>query len=77
MKKSGGETDLYQKGAETIKSIETRRYVIQLMQARSGLYYVVYEQPHDEQGPCSTDGIQDFFTASSVFDTILMDLEGH
>ncbi len=61
---------------ETIKSVETTRYDIKLVQTRSGMYYVAYHKP-DMEEPQSTEGMRDLNTALHVFETILQELQGH
>lgn len=60
----------------TVKSVETDRYVVALVEGSSGLYYVVYNTM-DLDEPVITEGMKDYTNASFVFDQKLLELEGH
>ncbi len=61
---------------ETIKSVETKRYEISLMQADSGLYYIRYsKQGHPK--PITSESIKDLNTALCVFDVKIEEFEGN
>ena len=61
---------------ETVKSVETQYYKIQLLQSKAGLYYIAYDSERFEE-PKTTDGIKDFKSASIIFDELLITLEGN
>lgn len=61
-----------------IKSIETRRYILALLQSNSGLYYVKYQLLLEEDQPSVTsEGVQDLNNALMIFDVKRQELEGN
>jgi hypothetical protein len=64
--------------ATIIKSIETNRFHIALLQTSNGNYYVKYDLILDEdEQPVTSVPMKDLNIALSVFDTQLQELEGN
>jgi len=61
---------------KTIKKITTRRYEIVLVQLESGAYRIAYEGTMTDE-PNISEPIDDYKTASMLFDLKLQELEGH
>lgn len=66
-------------GTEPVKSITTKRYYIQLTQAKSsGLYYLEYGTRGGKNDTKNiTDGISDLNTALYVFEQKRLEYEGN
>ncbi len=61
-----------------IKSIATRRFILTLSEASSGLYYVTLEIKGDAKHKSEiSDGIEDLRVAFFAYDAKLSELEGH
>ena len=59
---------------KTIKMICTRKYEIAIIEMHSGLYRVISEYGGEVH---TSDPIHDFKTASFIFDTKVLEFEGH
>lgn len=62
--------------AKLIKSVSTKRYILELIENYDGLYYIFYDKKQVKLARIS-EGIKDFNTATHLFDLKLQEFEGN
>lgn len=61
---------------ETIKSLQTKRFELKLLQSKSGMYYIAYNAEGLEK-PIVSESMKDLNMALYCFEIKLQELEGH
>lgn len=64
----------HSKNYQLIKTFATRNFELALVESKSGMYYVVYEISGEV---VQSEAINDYKTASFLFDSKLSELQGH
>jgi hypothetical protein len=66
----------YKRENKIVKAFETDRFEVALVEMPSGMYKVLSIK-NGQQEPDVSESIQDYITASMLFDMRIRDLEGH
>jgi hypothetical protein len=61
---------------ETVKEVSTNRYIIALVHAKSGMYYVKWQKIDDDE-PITSPGLAELGNALYMFDHKLQELQGN